>query len=136
MTMAKTFEELNNTAETIRTNVLPESNTAGLVGQMLKDIVEKIREAFQKSAMLPALILGKGSVKTNSERVVINYDSYSKTAEGSTYTKGTETLELPPATETSAGVMTAADKKRLNSGTGAAVAALNSTDIDDAWNNN
>ena len=44
MTMAKTFDNLISAAENIRTNVLPESNTAGLVGQTLKDIVEKPRE--------------------------------------------------------------------------------------------
>lgn len=42
--MAKTYEELTSLAETIRTNVLPESNTAGLVGQMLKDMVDKGEE--------------------------------------------------------------------------------------------
>lgn len=42
--MAKTYEELTSQAETIRTNVLPESNTAGLVGQMLKDMVDKGEE--------------------------------------------------------------------------------------------
>ena len=36
--MAKTFDNLLSAAEKIRTNVLPESNTAGLVGQTLKDI--------------------------------------------------------------------------------------------------
>lgn len=44
MTMAKTFDNLISAAEKIRTNVLPESNTAGLVGQTLKDIVEKLQE--------------------------------------------------------------------------------------------
>lgn len=42
--MAKTYEELTTQAETIRTNTLPESNTAGLVGQMLKDMVDKGEE--------------------------------------------------------------------------------------------
>ena len=42
--MAKTFDSLSNTAETIRTNVLPDSNTAALVGQMLKDIIDKFHE--------------------------------------------------------------------------------------------
>lgn len=42
--MAKTYEELTSQAETIRTNVLPESNTADLVGQMLKDMVDKGEE--------------------------------------------------------------------------------------------
>lgn len=42
--MAKTYEELTTQAETIRTNTLPESNTAGLVGQMLKDMVDKGKE--------------------------------------------------------------------------------------------
>ena len=42
--MAKTYEELTSQAETIRTNVLPESNTAALVGQMLKDMVDKGEE--------------------------------------------------------------------------------------------
>lgn len=45
--MAKSFEELTSTAETIRTNVLPESNTAGLVGRFLKDMVEKLQEVLQ-----------------------------------------------------------------------------------------
>lgn len=44
--MAKSFEELTSTAETIRTNVLPESNTAGLVGQFLKDMVEKLQKVL------------------------------------------------------------------------------------------
>ena len=35
--MAKTFAQLQAEAEAIRTNVLPESNTAGLVGGVLRD---------------------------------------------------------------------------------------------------
>ena len=35
--MAKTFAQLQAEAEAIRTNVLPESNTAGLVGGFLRD---------------------------------------------------------------------------------------------------
>lgn len=40
--MAKNYDTLKTQAETIRTNVLPESNTAGLVGQMFKDLVERV----------------------------------------------------------------------------------------------
>ena len=40
--MAKNYDTLKMQAETIRTNVLPESNTAGLVGQMFKDLVERV----------------------------------------------------------------------------------------------
>ncbi|MEG1860993.1 MAG: hypothetical protein RR206_04810 [Bacteroidaceae bacterium] len=38
--MARTYEELLETAETIRTNLLPESNTANLVGGLLKEIIQ------------------------------------------------------------------------------------------------
>jgi hypothetical protein len=40
--MAKNYDTLKTQAETIRTNVLPESNTAGLVGQMFKDLVDRV----------------------------------------------------------------------------------------------
>ena len=39
--MSKTFDELKQGAEEIRTNVLPDSNTAGLVGKQFLDIIEK-----------------------------------------------------------------------------------------------
>ena len=42
--MSKTFDELKQGAEEIRTNVLPDSNTAGLVGKQLKDMVDKQEE--------------------------------------------------------------------------------------------
>lgn len=37
-------------AETIRTNTLPESNTAGLVGRMLRDIIDKVQEVNTSSS--------------------------------------------------------------------------------------
>lgn len=48
--MAETYEKLISLAETIRTNVLPESNTAGLVGRMLREIIEKVREVNTSSS--------------------------------------------------------------------------------------
>lgn len=48
--MAKTYDILTSQAETIRTNTLPNSNTAGLVGQMLKDIIEKVSEVNTSSS--------------------------------------------------------------------------------------
>lgn len=42
--MAKTYEELLAAAEAIRTNTLPDSNTADLVGSHLKDVINKDKE--------------------------------------------------------------------------------------------
>ena len=55
--MAKNYDTLKTQAETIRTNVLPESNTAGLVGQMFKDLVERVESTdttITESARLAA----------------------------------------------------------------------------------
>lgn len=55
--MAKNYDTLKRQAETIRTNVLPESNTAGLVGQMFKDLVERVESTdttITESARLAA----------------------------------------------------------------------------------
>lgn len=55
--MAKNYDTLKTQAETIRTNVLPESNTAGLVGQMFKDLVDRVESTdttITESARLAA----------------------------------------------------------------------------------
>jgi hypothetical protein len=46
--MTKTFEQLSADAETIRTNNLPDSNTANLVGQLHKDTIIKLQETEGK----------------------------------------------------------------------------------------
>lgn len=48
--MEKTFEELKAGAETIKTNVLPESNTAQLVGGEFLNVIGKIEETERKKA--------------------------------------------------------------------------------------
>lgn len=55
--MAKNYDTLKTQAEIIRTNVLPESNTAGLVGQMFKDLVDRVESTdttITESARLAA----------------------------------------------------------------------------------
>lgn len=48
--MAKTFEELKDGAKIIKTNVLPESNTASLVGGELLNVIDKVEEVDRKKA--------------------------------------------------------------------------------------
>ena len=96
--MAKTFDSLSNTAETIRTNVLPDSNTAALVGQMLKDIIDKIHEVNTSSSGAVTDMVCNTSADATSVVLTFTLTAGEKTV--------TRTVSLPLLSASSAGIMT------------------------------
>lgn len=96
--MAKTFDSLSNTAETIRTNVLPDSNTAALVGQMLKDIIDKIHEVNTSSSGAVTDMVCNPSADATSVVLAFTLTAGEKTV--------TRTVSLPLLSASSAGIMT------------------------------
>lgn len=96
--MAKTFDSLSNTAETIRTNVLPDSNTAALVGQMLKDIIDKIHEVNTSSSGAVTDMACSPSADATSVVLAFTLTAGEKTV--------TRTVSLPLLSASSAGIMT------------------------------
>jgi len=96
--MAKTFDSLSNTAETIRTNVLPDSNTAALVGQMLKDIIDKIHEVNTSSSGAVTDMVCNPSADATSVVLTFTLTAGEKTV--------TRTVSLPLLSASSAGIMT------------------------------
>lgn len=111
--MTKNFDELEKQAETVRTNVLPESNTAGLVGGLFKDIVAKLREAISTFRKFPSSVTGIFSVRPTDKNVVIDSTRYVYDSESNTYKESAASAEIPCATMETAGVMSAEDKALL-----------------------
>ena len=96
--MAKTFDSLSNTAETIRTNVLPDSNTAALVGQMLKDIIDKIHEVNTSSSGAVTDMVCNPSADATSVVLTFTLTAGEKTV--------IRTVSLPLLSASSDGIMT------------------------------
>ena len=98
--MAKTYETLTSQAETIRTNTLPESNTAGLVGQMLRDIIDKVQEVNTSSSGAVTDM----TVTPSADATSVSLLFVLKAGERSVR----HTVTLPVVSSTAAGVVTPA----------------------------
>ena len=135
--MTKNFDELEKQAETVRTNVLPESNTAGLVGGLFKDIVAKLREAISSFRNFPSDLIGKLSVRLTKEKVAIDSTRYVYDPGSDTYKESAASAEIPCATMETAGVMSAEDKallkkleEKFDGGSSVGVPSINFSQLD------
>ena len=98
--MAKTYDTLTSQAETIRTNTLPESNTAGLVGQMLRDIIEKVQEVNTSSSNA----VTEMTVTSSADATSVKLNFLLKAGEKPII----HTVTLPVVSNSAAGVITPA----------------------------
>ncbi len=103
--MAKTFDSLTSDAEVIRTNTLPDSNTAALVGQMLKDIIAKVQEVNTSSSGAITDIKVTPSADANALQLLFTM----KAGEKST----TVAAVLPNVDTSRAGIMTPAQLAQI-----------------------
>lgn len=105
--MAKTYDILTSQAETIRTNTLPDSNTAGLVGQMLKDIIEKVSEVNTSSSGAVTAINVSPTADANSVRLTLSIRAGEKVS--------LQYVNLPVVSASAAGVITPAQMSSITS---------------------
>lgn len=105
--MAKTYDSLNSQAETIRTNTLPSSNTATLVGQMLKDIIEKVQEVNTSSSGAVTDMTVASAADASALKLTFSLNAGEKTI--------TRTVALPTVDSATAGVMTPAQMSQITS---------------------
>lgn len=105
--MAKTYDILTSQAETIRTNTLPDSNTAGLVGQMLKDIIEKVSEVNTSSSGAVTAINVSPTADANSVRLTLSIRAGEKVS--------LQYVNLPVVSDSAAGVITPAQMSSITS---------------------
>lgn len=103
--MAKTFDSLTNDAETIRTNTLPDSNTAALVGQMLRDIIDKVKEVNTSSSGAITSIKVAPSADANGVQLFFTMKAGESTS--------TVSAVLPNVDTAKAGVMTPAQLAQI-----------------------
>lgn len=103
--MAKTYDILTSQAETIRTNTLPDSNTAGLVGQMLKDIIEKVSEVNTSSSGAVTAINVSPTADANSVRLTLSVRAGEKVS--------LQYVNLPVVSASAAGVITPAQMSSI-----------------------
>ena len=103
--MAKTYDILTSQAETIRTNTLPDSNTAGLVGQMLKDIIEKVSEVNTSSSGAITAINVSPTADANSVRLTLSIRAGEKVS--------LQYVNLPVVSASAAGVITPAQMSSI-----------------------
>ena len=103
--MAKTYDILTSQAETIRTNTLPDSNTAGLVGQMLKDIIEKVSEVNTSSSGAVTAINVSPTADADSVRLTLSVRAGEKVS--------LQYVNLPVVSASSAGVITPAQMSSI-----------------------
>lgn len=78
--MAKNYDTLKTQAETIRTNVLPESNTAGLVGQMFKDLVDRVESTDTTITESARLATAAAEAAAGTANTAIDAANEAKTA--------------------------------------------------------
>jgi hypothetical protein len=78
--MAKNYDTLKTQAETIRTNVLPESNTAGLVGQMFKDLVDRVESTDTTITESARLTAAAAKAAADTANTAIDAANEAKTA--------------------------------------------------------
>lgn len=105
--MAKTYDILTSQAETIRTNTLPNSNTAGLVGQMLKDIIEKVSEVNTSSSGAVTAINVSPTADANSVILTLSVQTGEKV--------NLQSVNLPVVSASAAGVITPAQMSSITS---------------------
>lgn len=103
--MAKTYDSLNSQAETIRTNTLPSSNTAALVGQMLKDIIEKVQEVNTSSSGAVTDMTVAPSADAKALRLTFSLNAGEKTI--------TRIVTMPAVDSANAGIMTPAQMAQI-----------------------
>lgn len=105
--MAKTYDSLNSQVETIRTNTLPSSNTAALVGQMLKDIIEKVQEVNTSSSGAVTDMTVAATTDASALKLTFSLNAGEKTI--------TRTVALPTVGSATAGMMTPAQMSQITS---------------------
>lgn len=103
--MAKTFDSLISDAETIRTNTLPDSNTAALVGKMLRDIVDKVKEVNTSSSGAITSIKVLPSADANGVQLLFTMKAGESTS--------TVSAVLPNVDTSKAGIMTPAQLAQI-----------------------